>query len=288
MSCPATAANALRDGVAALKAAGIDGAAGDARALLAHAMGIAPDRLTLHLQDDIAEPANVCFAAHISARAAHQPVAQIIGRRQFWGRDFIVTRDTLDPRPETEVLVAAAVSRPFVKMLDLGTGTGCILLSCLAAIPMAVGVGVDVSTAALDVAQRNAAALGLEDRASFQAADWFSGITGRFDLIVSNPPYIAADEMAGLSLDVQKWEPHLALTDGADGLMAYRAIAAGAGARLMEGGRILLEIGPTQGAAVAQLLGVQGFDKIRILPDFDGRDRVVCAQKLLESGTPAS
>lgn len=288
MSGPATAANALRDGVAALKAAGIDGAAGDARALLAHAMGIAPDRLTLHLQDDIAAPANARFAAHISARAAHQPVAQIIGRRQFWGREFIVTRDTLDPRPETEVLVAQAVACPFVKMLDLGTGTGCILLSCLATIPMAVGVGADVSTAALDVAQRNAAALGLEGRASFQAADWFSGITGRFDLIVSNPPYIAADEMAGLSPDVQKWEPHLALTDGADGLMAYRAIAAGAGARLMEGGRILLEIGPTQGAAVAQLLAVQGFDKIRILPDFDGRDRVVCAQKPLEAGTRAS
>jgi release factor glutamine methyltransferase len=288
MSAPQTAANALRDGVAALKRAGIDGAAGDGRALLAHAMDIAPDRLTLHLQDVISAPASARFAAYISARAGHQPVAQIIGRRLFWGRDFIVTRDTLDPRPETETLVAEAVSRPFVKMLDLGTGTGCILLSCLADMPMAVGVGADVSLAGLNVAQRNAAALGLDRRASFQIADWFTGITGRFDLIVSNPPYIAADEMAGLSPDVQEWEPHLALTDGADGLNAYRAIAAGAGARLMEGGRILLEIGPTQGAAVSQLLAAQGFDAIRILPDFDGRDRVVCAHKPLDTGNCAS
>jgi len=288
MSGPQIAVNALRDGVAALKAAGIDGAAGDARALLAHAMGIAPDRLTLHLQDGITASALTCFAANITARAAYQPVAQIIGRRLFWGQEFIVTRDTLDPRPETEVLVAEAVSRPFAKMLDLGTGTGCILLSCLAAMPLAVGVGADVSIAALNVAQRNAAALGLDNRASFYPSDWFAEITGYFDLIVSNPPYIAADEMASLSPDVQKWEPQLALTDGADGLNAYRAIAAGAGSRLMGGGRILLEIGPTQGAAVVQLLAAQGFDAIRILPDFDGRDRVVCAQKPLKGGTSAS
>lgn len=288
MSAPQTAATLLRDGVAALKAAGIDGAAGDARLLLAYAMGISPDRLTLHLQDAITASASARFAAHISARAAHQPVAQIIGRRLFWGRDFIVTRDTLDPRPETEVLVAEAISRPIVKMLDLGTGTGCILLSCLADMPMAVGVGADISPAALDVAQRNAAALGLGRRASFQTADWFAGITGRYDLIVSNPPYIAADEMAGLSPDVQKWEPHLALTDGADGLGAYRAIALGAGARLLAGGRIVLEIGPTQGAAVSQLLAVQGFEAISVLPDFDGRDRVVCAHKPLDTGNCAS
>ncbi len=288
MSGPKTAANALRDGVAALKAAGINGAAGDGRALLAHAMGIAPDRLTLHLQDEITGPANARFDAYISARAAHQPVAQIIGRRLFWGREFIVTRDTLDPRPETEVLVAEALRGSFTRVLDIGTGTGCILLTLLAERPQAQGIGADISQKALDVATRNARAFGLEGRARLVQSDWFSAVGGRFDLIVSNPPYIAADEMAGLSPDVQKWEPHLALTDGADGLNAYRAIAAGAGARLMEGGRILLEIGPTQGAAVSQLLAAQGFDAIRILPDFDGRDRVVCAHKPTDGGTCAS
>lgn len=279
MSAPQSAADALRGGVAALKAAGIDSAAGDARVLLADSMGLAPDRLTLHLQDDLPTAARARYDAHIRARAAHQPVAQIIGQRLFWGRSFIVTRDTLDPRPETEILVAEALRRPFVKMLDLGTGTGCILLSCLGAMPMAVGVGADVSAAALQVAQRNAQALGLGRRARFQRSDWFAAISDRFDLIVSNPPYIALADMAGLAPDVQNWEPHLALTDGGDGLTAYRAIAAGAGARLIEGGRILLEIGPTQGAAVSQLLAAQGFESVAILPDFDGRDRVVCAQK---------
>ncbi len=281
MSAQQTAALALRDGIAALRAAGIEGAAGDARALLADAMGVAPDRLTLHVQDDITPQASARFAAHITARSTRQPVAQIIGRRLFWGRQFIVTPDTLDPRPETEVLVAEALTRPFVKMLDLGTGTGCILLSCLAGMPMAVGVGADISDAALAVAQQNAKALGLSRRAKFQAAHWYAGITGRFDLIVANPPYIALDEMPNLAPDVRDFEPHLALTDGADGLTAYRSIAAGAGARMMAGGRILLEIGPTQGAAVSALLAAQGFEHIRILPDFDGRDRVVVAQKPL-------
>lgn len=288
MSAPKTAAMALRDGVAALKSAGIEGAVGDARALLADAMGIAQGRLTLHLPDELTAEAEARFAARITARAARQPVAQITGRRLFWGREFIVTPDTLDPRPETEVLVAEALTRPFVKMLDLGTGTGCILLSCLAGMPMAVGVGVDVSQPALDVAKRNASALGIASRATFQQADWFAGITGRFDLIVSNPPYIAAAEMAGLSPDVRDHEPHVALTDGADGLSAYRAIAAGAGARLMAGGRIVLEIGPMQGAAVSALLSAQGFDAIRILSDFDGRDRVVVAQKPRGIGDCAS
>ncbi len=277
MSPQTSAALALASGVAALKSARIDGAAGDARVLLADAMGIAPDRLTLHLQDPLSPGAAARFDAHITARAGRQPVAQIIGKRLFWGQDFIVTRDTLDPRPETECLVAEAILRPFSKMLDLGTGTGCILLSCLGAMPRAVGVGADIASAALDVAQRNAAALGLTQRAAFLRSDWFSAVEGRFDLITANPPYIALSEMPQLSPDVRQWEPHLALTDGADGLGAYRAIAAGAGAHLLPGGRLLLEIGLTQGAAVCDLLAARGFDDIHVLPDFDGRDRVVCA-----------
>ena len=274
-----TAAQALRIAVKRLADAGIPDAARDARVLLADAMGIAPDRLTLHLPDDLTDAAQAAFDAHIAARAGHQPVAQIIGYRLFWGRTFTVTRDTLDPRPETEVLVAEALSRPFVKMLDLGTGTGCILLSCLADMPMAMGVGSDISAAALGVAQANAAALDLTARVQFLQSDWFAATPGRFDLIVSNPPYIAADEMAGLSPDVAKWEPHLALSPGGDGLDAYRSIAAGAGARLMAGGRLLLEIGPTQGTAVMAFLAQQGFDGIRVICDLDGRDRVVVAVK---------
>ena len=279
MKGPVSGNEALRAAIAQLAAAGIEGANTDARALLAHAIGEAPDRLTLHLPDPLSDAAQALFNTALTARLSRQPVAQIIGHRLFWGRHFTVTPDTLDPRPETEVLVAEALSRPFLKLLDLGTGTGCILLSCLAGNPMAVGVGSDISSAALAVAQTNAETLGLVARVRLIQSDWLKAIPGRFDLIASNPPYIAAAEMAGLAPDVLDHEPHLALTPGGDGLDAYRAIAAGAPARLISGGRLLLEIGPTQGAAVSALLAAQGLQNIRILPDFDGRDRVVCAQK---------
>jgi release factor glutamine methyltransferase len=279
------AADALRRAIPLLQDADIEDAARDARVLLAHALGIGHDRLTLKLSDEMTDPQAQVYEEALQARIARQPVAQIIGRRVFWGLSFRVTRDTLDPRPDTETLVAEALSRPFLKVLDLGTGTGCILLSCLKGMPMARGVGTDVSDAALQVAIGNTCDLGLEARARFRKSDWFSAVTGAFDLIVSNPPYIAEEELAGLAPEVRDWEPHLALTPGGDGLDAYRAIARGAGARLMPGGRLLVEIGPTQGAAVSALLAAAGLEGIRILPDMDGRDRVVAAVK---PGSPDS
>lgn len=261
-----------------LAGAGVEGAAGDARRLLAHALGLAPERLTLALQDPLPEAAAAAFEALIAARAARQPVAQILGERLFWGARFRVTRATLDPRPETEILVAAALEAPFTRVLDLGTGTGCILISLLRERPAATGLGVDLSPAALEVAAENAAALGVAARADFAVSDWFSGVAGVFDLIVSNPPYIAEAEMAGLSPEVRGWEPLGALTPGGDGLAPYRVIAAAARAHLVPGGRIGLEIGPTQGVAVADMLNQAGFDAIEIRPDLDGRDRTVLAR----------
>jgi release factor glutamine methyltransferase len=244
MSAPLTGRDALRDAVALLRAAGVEDAARDARLLLAHALDIGADRLTLQVGDALTPAQAAAFGAAVAARAARQPLAQITGRRAFWGRSFRVTRDTLDPRPDTEALVAEALTRPFVKMLDLGTGTGCILISCLLGMPVAQGLGTDLSAAALEVARQNAADHGLTTRARFRQADWFSGIAGRYDLIVSNPPYITAAEMAALAPEVRDWEPHSALTPGCDGLEAYRILARGAPARLMAGGRLLLEIGP--------------------------------------------
>jgi release factor glutamine methyltransferase len=273
------AADALRRAIPLLQDADIEDAARDARVLLAHALGIGHDRLTMKLADEMTAPQALIYDTALQARIARQPVAQITGRRLFWGLSFRVTRDTLDPRPDTETLVAEALSQPFVKMLDLGTGTGCILLSCLKGMPMARGVGVDISEAALQVAIGNTRDLGLEARARFRRSDWFSAVTGGFDLIVANPPYIAAEELAELAPEVRDWEPHLALTPGGDGLDAYRAIARGAGARLMPGGRLLVEIGPTQGAAVSALFLAAGLSGIRVLPDMDGRDRVVAAVK---------
>lgn len=273
------AQDALRLAVPRLAAAGVEDAARDARVLLAHALGIATDRLTLHLPEEMSGSQAAAYEAALVARTARQPVSQITGKRLFWGLPFRVTRDTLDPRPDTETLVAEALCAPFMKVLDLGTGTGCILLSCLKGMPMARGVGVDISHAALEVAAQNSSDLRLSDRATFVQSDWFGAVQGAFDLIVSNPPYIAEDEMPDLAPEVRDWEPLLALTPGGDGLEAYRIITRGAPARLMPGGRLLVEIGPTQGQAVADLFRAAGLADIRILPDMDGRDRVVAAEK---------
>ncbi|WP_127903337.1 peptide chain release factor N(5)-glutamine methyltransferase [Solirhodobacter olei] len=266
---------ALRAAVARLKAAGVESPARDARALLAHAAGLAPDRLTLHLPDPLAPEAAEAFERAIAAREARQPVSQITGQRLFWGRSFRVTRDTLDPRPETEGLIEAALEDPFTRILDLGTGTGAILLTLLAERPQATGLGTDTSEAALAVAAANATALGLFPRATFRRADWFDGLEGVFDLIVSNPPYIAEAEMAGLAPEVRDWEPRQALTPGGDGLGPYRAIAAAAPAHLASGGRLIVEIGATQGPAVAALFRAAGLEDVAVRPDLEGRDRVV-------------
>jgi release factor glutamine methyltransferase len=263
---------------AELTAAGIEGAGGDARRLMEAALEIAPHQIALS-SDRVLDAAEALrLRSFVADRQRHRPVSKIIGRRAFWRHGFLVTDDTLDPRPETEVLVAKALERPFLKMLDLGTGTGCILLSCLAERPAAFGTGTDLSKAALTVAAANATRLGIA-RAKFIESDWFSAVEGRFDLIVSNPPYIADDEMPGLSPDVRLWDPEAALTPGGDGLAAYRVIAAGAGARLIPGGRLLLEIGPTQAGAVSAYLTAQGFVDVAVTHDLDGRDRVVSAMK---------
>ena len=277
-----TGAQLCRDAEAILAAAGVPDPAGDARHLLLHVLNAAGGPATRRhhlpglLAQAVPEAVASAFEAAIAARAARQPVSQITGRRAFWAHDFRVTPDVLDPRPETEMLVEAALALAWDNVLDLGTGSGAILVSLLAARPGARGTGTDLSPAALAVAQENAANTGVQ--ADFIESDWYGAVTGRFDLIVSNPPYIAASEMPGLAPEVRNWEPHLALTDGGDGLGAYRAICAGAPAHLAPGGNLLVEIGPTQGQAVAALMGAAGFSGLRILPDLDRRDRVVCGK----------
>ncbi|NGM46869.1 peptide chain release factor N(5)-glutamine methyltransferase [Rhodobacter sp. SGA-6-6] len=274
---------ALAAAVPRLRAAGVEDAPRDARLLMAHALGVAPDRLTLHIGDEMTGPQAQVFEEAVAARVARKPLSQITGRRLFWGRSFRVTADTLDPRPETETLVAEALAGSFSTVLDIGTGTGCILLTLLAERPDATGLGTDISPAALAVARENAAALDLAIRADFRQTSWLDGIETRFDLIVSNPPYIAADEMPALAPEVRDHEPLAALTDGADGLTAYRALAAQAPAVLVPGGRLLVEIGPAQGRAVAALFAAAGLADIRILQDLDGRDRVVAARRPVET-----
>jgi len=273
-----TGAAALREATRRLDEAGIEGAAGDARALLAEAMGVARDRLTLHLGEEMSAAAAARFAAMLARRVAREPVARILGRRLFWGREFIVTPEVLDPRPETECLVAAALEGPApARLIDLGTGTGCIAVTLLAEWRGVRGVASDLSRGALAVARRNADRHGVAARLDLVESDWFAAIEGRFDLIVSNPPYIALAEMAALAREVRGHDPRSALGDGGDGLLAYRALARGARRHLVPGGRVLVEIGWRQGAAVAAIFAAAGLAGIRVLPDLDGRDRVVGA-----------
>jgi release factor glutamine methyltransferase len=270
-----TVAEALRAGTARLAAAGVPAAARDARALMAHALAVPADRVGLAAPELLVPAARAAFEAMIAARARRQPVAQITGRRGFWGRDFEVTPDVLDPRPETEVIVAVALAgSPAASVLDLGTGSGALLVTLLAEWPSARGTGTDLSPAALAVAARNAARHGVAERAAFVETDWTDALHGRFGLVVCNPPYIAAAELAALDPDVRDWEPRAALTPGPTGLEAYRALAPRLAPVMAPGGRALLELGAGQGAAVADILAAAGFAGPVLHPDLDGRPRV--------------
>ncbi|SPF80192.1 peptide chain release factor N(5)-glutamine methyltransferase [Pseudoprimorskyibacter insulae] len=264
-----------------LTAAGVPDAGRDARRLLAHVLKVPPGRLTLFLPEPVDPDLTVIYNALIERRGERVPVSHLTGRRQFYGREFLVTPEVLDPRPETETLIEAALSEPFERVLDLGTGTGCILLTLLAETTQTTGLGIDLSEEALNVAFWNRNSLRLEDRSELTNGSWYSPLTKggrRFDLIVSNPPYIAAAEMDDLSAEVRIHEPRMALTDEGDGLSAYRQIVSGAPAFLAPGGRLMVEIGPTQGQAVMDMMRNAGLIHAAIIPDLDGRDRVVLAR----------
>lgn len=279
-------AELLARATAELVAADVPDPGRDARRLLAHVLKVPPGRLTLFLPEPVAPELTVIFNALIARRADRVPVSHLTGRRLFYGREFLVTPEVLDPRPETETLIEAALAEPFGSVLDLGTGSGCILLTLLAERDQAIGVGIDLSEAALNVAFWNRNALKLEARAALEQGSWYDpleGVDEQFDLIVSNPPYIAAEEMASLSPEVRDHEPRMALTDEADGLTCYRAIIAGHAPWLSPGGRLMVEIGPTQGRAVAELMEQAGLTHVRVISDLDGRDRVVSATARAES-----
>jgi len=269
----------LVDAVRRLTAAGVPEAAKDARILLAHTLGVDRSKLISLMNDDMTADQRDRYDALIMAREQRRPVSHLVGTREFYGRAFKVSGDVLDPRPDTETLIDVALAQPFGRVLDLGTGSGCILLTLLCENASATGVGVDASRDALAVAADNAQTLDVQARSDFQLSDWFQNVTGEFDLIVSNPPYISADEFHDLAPEVQRWEPKMALTPGGDGLDAYRHIAARAGAFLSANGRIVLEIGPTQAEAVVGMLSDAGFADVRVIKDINGRDRVVYGAK---------
>ncbi|MEM7074357.1 MAG: peptide chain release factor N(5)-glutamine methyltransferase [Pseudomonadota bacterium] len=270
-----TLGDCLAQATADLAAAGIDAAPREARMILAHALELPQGRIILELGKRVGEEVSDDIDGMIARRLMREPLAYILGKRAFYNHEYRVTRDVLDPRPETETLVRAALEVPFDHVLDLGTGSGCILISLLAARQRAAGIGTDISPEALAIAAENAEAQGLGHRAMFLESDWFDAVEGRYDLIVSNPPYVSRDEMTGLAPELA-FEPRQALTDEGDGLSAYRTIVPAARAYLRPGAQLMVEIGWQQGDTVATLFREAGFEQVTVLPDLDGRDRVVC------------
>jgi len=277
-----TIAAALRDATARLNDAGIDGARLDARLLLAEALGKDNTWLFNNAPDELSAEAETAFAALLARRLERQPVSLILGRREFWSLDFTVTRDTLAPRPDSETVVEAVLAglpdreKP-LSLLDLGTGTGCLLLALLSELPRAKGIGVDLNPDTLAVAQGNAERLGLGARTRFLRSNWWERVEGRFDIILSNPPYIRSDDIAGLDPEVARFEPLGALDGGADGLDAYRLLAAGSDKFLTADGMVAFEVGAGQAADVAALLEEAGLVVKMVRRDLSGIERCVVA-----------
>lgn len=259
----------MRDASQRLAAAGIEGAARDARLLLAQALGIEPVDVIMRETDAVDATGLAAFEALVARREAGEPVSRIRGWREFHGHRFAITPDVLDPRPETELLVEEGIKRlpEGGRVIDLGVGSGCILLSVLAARADASGMGVDLSSAAVEVARGNADALKLASRAQIIKRSFAEGQGEWFDLALSNPPYISRAEVATLAPDVRDHDPAMALSPGDDALAAYRAILAGMPAWLKPGGWIGFEVGAGQSADVSRLMHEAGLGDIEVFDD---------------------
>jgi release factor glutamine methyltransferase len=273
---------ALADIREKFKAAGLDTPDLDARLLVQEAIGMKQEELNINSNRLISDSEGKLLNKMVERRLQHEPVSRILGRRGFWKSDFKVSRETLDPRADSETVIETVLkyvnkNKP-LSILDLGTGTGCLLLSLLQELPNAVGLGVDISEDAVETARDNAEALELSRRAKFMAADWKEAIFGHaFDLIISNPPYIVDKEIATLAPEVREYDPIQALAGGADGLDCYRDIVNLLPELLVPGGQVFFEIGATQAVAVQGILAERGLYMIKTFQDLAGHDRCVVA-----------
>ncbi|MEO8668525.1 MAG: peptide chain release factor N(5)-glutamine methyltransferase [Bauldia sp.] len=253
----------------------------DARLLVAHALGINAGDLVMFDEQRVDPDSAARVLGFAERRVAGEPVARILGRKEFWGLEFVVSPGTLVPRPDTETVVSAALAAVDaagqrgapLRILDLGTGTGVILLALLRELPNARGLGVDCEAGAIATARENADYLAVGGRAELVVGDWTSDIDGVFDLIVSNPPYIPTGEIAGLPVDVRLYDPHVALDGGEDGLDAFRVTIEELSRLLVADGRTFLEMGAGQAGAVGGLATGNGW-KVRLHRDLAGIDRV--------------
>lgn len=257
-----TIQSVYRDAVGTLKGVGVASPELDARILVSVAAGISHAHFIADPGRILSKEESDRFGTLLARRVEREPVSRILGSREFWGHDFLLSPETLDPRADSETLVQAVLeaiptwrrNRETLRILDLGTGTGALLLSLLSEIDGASGIGTDISPEALLTAQRNAGRLGLRNRAGFVATSWFDGLCGTFDIVVSNPPYIPREEIPKLAPEVTLFDPIAALDGGPDGLECYRRIAAGLAQHLKPGGLVAVEVGKGQDGQVAGLL----------------------------------
>lgn len=265
-----------------LEKRGLDNARLDADLLVSHALKQKRIALYLDLERPLIEAELAAIRGLVARRRAREPIAYILGEREFYGRPFEVNREVLIPRPDTETLVEQALlcvraGAPEGPLLDMCTGSGAVAVTLAAELPERTVVASDLSESALQVAQKNAERSGVAGRVDFRHGDLFAALKEgeRFALITVNPPYIGSHEMAGLDADVRDYEPHLALDAGDDALVFYRRLAAGAAARLVQGGTLLVEVGYTQAREVAALFSAHGLNDVRSAKDLAGTERVV-------------
>lgn len=279
----ASVASALAAGRKRLQAAGIADPLLDARLLIAEVVGFSLTDFVMKPDRAVTPEESARIAAMIERRANGEPVHRILGHREFHGLDLLLSKETLEPRPDTEVLVDTLLpalkktvsAKGSARILDMGTGTGAICLALLKECPEATGIGSDISADALETAARNAARNDLGARFEAIRSDWFEKISGRFDIIVSNPPYIRTDIVATLDQEVRIHDPMAALDGGQDGLAPYRLIAADAGRFLVENGIVGVEIGFDQRLDVSAIFASHGFSLLDAVKDYGGNDRVL-------------
>lgn len=273
----------LAEAAATLSAAGFDEPRRRARRLVADCLDITLTELLGRTEQPLEFLALEHIRRSLSRMAAGEPLTRILGWREFWGLRFALSADTLDPRPESETLVEAVLRRVGdrnkpLTILDLGTGTGCLLLALLSEFPTAAGIGVDIARGAVAMARKNAVSLNFADRSRFFVGNWGSALSGRFSVIVANPPYIASGELAGLPPEVGHHDPSFALDGGVDGLAAYRRISDDLPARLADGGIFAAEIGAGQASAVGATLIAKGLRIDGVERDLAGIERCVVAR----------
>lgn len=261
---------------------GIETAVLDAQVLLSYVTNRPKIELIIHNTDELTADEKAAYEKLVARREQHEPVAHITGTKEFWGLTFEVTPHTLIPRPDSETLVAAMVSLIKDKnaqftFADMGTGSGCLLLSVLSEFQNAHGVGIDISSKALQVAKRNAESMGLMERCEFAEGEWADPLATPVDVIITNPPYVKSTDIATLAPDVKDFEPWGALDGGADGLDCYRALIPQAATRLNAGGLLMMEIGAEQAADVTALLEKNTWQEHTTFKDLSGHTRVVAA-----------